>query len=155
MPEQHIGNYDSLEAALQKAVTYWGSPLTYQHGIDPDDLSRFILKEQGSNIVVGSVTIKPTLTLDHKKGKPFYMLKMRPRDPVFEIIQHDDRVTITNRHGQRQTGTARIRNQKAEVWVCAAKGNGTFLASQENVVQVKRGRKVIYGQVQEREPLDD
>lgn len=68
----------------------------------------------------------------------------KPKDFVFELIGHDDKVTIITRHNQRQTGTARIRNQKAEVWVCA-KSDSTILASQNNVVQVKRSDKVIYG----------
>jgi hypothetical protein len=136
---KYIGKFYDLREAIQRAANYWGGTVSYHHTRDPNE---YLIKEANTGEEVGLIT-QASYRKGNKRGS-YYFLKMRPKDPIFELIEHDDKVTITTRHNQKLTGVARIRNDKVEAWVCA-KGDNTFLASQENVCQVKRGQKVIYG----------
>lgn len=66
---------------------------------------------------------------------------------IFDVIQHRDRVTIMTPHGSRLTGSATIRNENAGVWVLNLGGKyGTpGIASESNIIQIRRAGKLIYG----------
>lgn len=58
-------------------------------------------------------------------------------------IQHGDRVTIVDQFGKRHTGRAVMRSSYPNAWVLNMGGrHGTpALASDENVVAVRKGRR--------------
>lgn len=66
---------------------------------------------------------------------------MKASRRLFDVIDPGDRVTIVTPHGQKRTGTARIKNEPAGVWVLNMGGaNGTpALATPENIVHVRKG----------------
>ncbi|MHC4332176.1 MAG: hypothetical protein ACYSUV_00085 [Planctomycetota bacterium] len=68
---------------------------------------------------------------------------------VCDIIKPGDRVTIATPHGNRLTGRATMRNRQQDCWVLNMGGrHGTpGIATEENVMKVKRGGQTVYSKM--------
>lgn len=70
-----------------------------------------------------------------------------PLQSLCDYIRSGDRVTIVTQHGQNVTGRATMRNRQAGCWVLNAGGphGRPVIASEENIVSIRRGGRSIYG----------
>lgn len=70
-----------------------------------------------------------------------------PLQSLCDYIRPGDRVTIVTQHGQNVTGRATMRNRQAGCWVLNAGGphGRPVIASEENIVSIRRGGRSIYG----------
>ncbi len=65
-----------------------------------------------------------------------------------QLIHNGDRVAIINRFGQAHTGRAVMLGPAGWVLNMGGRYGAPAIASEENIAQVKRGNKVIYGRSQ-------
>lgn len=92
----------------------------------------------------GSMPVPPPPSQDDSGPEPTAL----PGAPTLvDQIKPGDRVTIITRHGSRLTGRAVMKNRERGCWVLNLGGaHGTpGLADEENIVQVKRAGRLIYG----------
>ena len=70
-----------------------------------------------------------------------------PLQSLCDYIRPGDRVTIVTQQGQNVTGRATMRNRQAGCWVLNAGGphGRPVIASEENIVSIRRGGRSIYG----------
>lgn len=70
-----------------------------------------------------------------------------PIQSLCDYIRPGDRVTIVTPHGQNVTGRATMRNRQYGCWVLNAGGphGRPVIASEENIVSIRRGGRSIYG----------
>jgi len=70
-----------------------------------------------------------------------------PLQSLCDYIRAGDRVTILTPHGSKVTGRATMRNRQVGCWVLNAGGpyGRPVIASEENIVSIRRGGRSIYG----------
>lgn len=70
-----------------------------------------------------------------------------PLQSLCDYIRPGDRVTISTPQGQKVSGRAVMRNRQHGCWVLNLGGphGRPGIASEENIIGIRRGGKVIYG----------
>lgn len=92
----------------------------------------------------GQVSVPPA---GHDQEVPQAQPEPAPLSSLCDHIRPGDRVTIITPHNQNVTGRAVMRNRAQGCWVLNAGGphGRPVIASEENIVSIRRGGKVIYG----------
>jgi len=91
----------------------------------------------------GSVSVPPAAHLDSPQAQP----EPQALQSICDYIRPGDRVVILTPQNQHVTGRAVMRNRQQGCWVLNAGGphGRPVIASEENVVSIRRGGRVIYG----------
>jgi len=91
----------------------------------------------------GQVPVHSPANADMQQAQP----EPAPLQSLCDYIRPGDRVVIITPQNQNVTGRAVMRNRAQGCWVLNAGGphGRPVIASEENIVSIRRGGKVIYG----------
>lgn len=116
---------------------------TVRPGVNPRPKARHDDDQMAFAEAEGAIPVPPATHEERPDAQP----EPPPLSSVCDIIRPGDRVTVLTPQNQRRSGRAVMRNRTHGCWVLNAGGRfGTpVIASDENIVSVSRGGRVLYG----------
>lgn len=93
----------------------------------------------------GAISVPPPPASEEPEGGP----QPQALPTLCDQIRPGDRITILTPQGQKVSGRAVMRNRQHGCWVLNMGGphGRPGIADEENIVQVRRGGKTIYGKI--------